>query len=165
MMNQVMAPFQQQFGKPCLCRATLSFWEKVCLCRGIWRILLGADDQYPKWWPVLWLLLSLNNHHASPCGNDQRNLQHYIWPCFTTGGTWCWSHLGHVCNWTQGYWHGTMSQSMSFIFGMITGSLVSWESSLFRWMCSVLQLPILKCFLGLNRILVTCFRCKTTHHT
>jgi len=35
MMNQVMTPFQQQFGKPCLCRATLSVWEKVCLCRGI----------------------------------------------------------------------------------------------------------------------------------
>jgi len=27
-MSQVMTPFQQQFGKPCLCRATLSLWEK-----------------------------------------------------------------------------------------------------------------------------------------
>jgi len=28
----------------------------------------------------------------------------------------------------------------------------------------LLQLPILKCFFGLNRIPVTCLRCKTTHH-
>jgi hypothetical protein len=28
-MNRVMTPFQQWFGKPCLCRATLSVWEKV----------------------------------------------------------------------------------------------------------------------------------------
>jgi len=34
-MNQVMTPFQQQFGKPCLCRATVSLWEKMCLCGGI----------------------------------------------------------------------------------------------------------------------------------
>jgi len=62
MMNQVMTPIQQQFGKPCLCRATLSVWEKVCLWIWIWRILLGA----------VWLsrtvacalvALSLNGHH------------------------------------------------------------------------------------------------------
>jgi len=35
LMNQVMAPFQQRFGKPCLYRATLSVWKKVCLCGGI----------------------------------------------------------------------------------------------------------------------------------
>ena len=34
-MNQVMTPFQQRIGKPCLCRASLSVWENVCLCRGI----------------------------------------------------------------------------------------------------------------------------------
>ena len=33
MMNQVMTPFQQRFGEPCLSRATLSVWEKMCLCR------------------------------------------------------------------------------------------------------------------------------------
>jgi len=64
-MNQVMTPFQQRFGKPCLCGATLSVWEKVYLCRGIWRILLGAVDQYLEHWPVLWLPLSLNDRHAS----------------------------------------------------------------------------------------------------
>jgi len=54
---------------------------------------------------------------------------------------------------------------MCFVVGMISGSLASWESSLFRWMCSLLQLRILKCFLRLNRILVTHLRCKTTQHT
>ena len=74
--------------------------------------------------------------------------------------------LAGVCNWTEQYWHETVSQSMCFVVGMmISGSLVSWESCLFRWICSLLQLPILKCFLGLNRILVTCLRCKTAHHT
>ena len=58
-----------------------------------------------------------------------------------------------------------LSQRMCFVVGMISGNLVSWESSLFRWMCSLLQLPILKCFLGLNRILVTCLIYETTHHT
>jgi len=52
--NQVMTPFQQRFGKPCLCWTTLSVWEKVCLCREIRRILLGAVGFYPKRWPVLW---------------------------------------------------------------------------------------------------------------
>jgi len=65
MMNKVRTPFQQRFGKPCLCMATLSVFEKVCLFRGIWRILLGAVDQYPKCWPVLWLPLSLNDRHES----------------------------------------------------------------------------------------------------
>ena len=41
-----------------------------------------------------------------------------------------------------------MLQSMCFVVGMISGSLVSWESSLFRWMCGLLQLPILKFFGG-----------------
>ena len=155
MMNQVMSSFQQQFGK--LCAEQLSVWEKVCLCRGMWRILLGAVDQYPKQWPVLRLPLSLNDHHTSPCGNNQCNLGYYIGPCLTTRGTWWWSCFGQ--------WHETMSQSMCVVVGMISDSLVSWKSSIFRWMCSLLQLPILKCFLGLNRIFVTCLRCRTTHHT
>jgi len=99
-MNQVMTSFQQQFGKPCLCWTTLSVWEKVCLCRGIWRILLGAVDRYPERWPVLWLPFPLNDHHTSPCGNDQRNMEYYIWPRLATRGTWWWGHFGH-CNWTQ----------------------------------------------------------------
>jgi len=164
-MNQVITPFQQRFGKPCLCRATLSVWEKVCLCGGIWRILLRAVDQYPERWPVLWLLLLLNNYHTSLCGNDHWNLEYYIWPCLTTKGPGDEVILASVYNWTQQYWHETMSQSMCFVVGMISGSLVWWESSLFRWMCSLLQLPILKSFLELNRILVTRLRCKTTHHT
>ena len=64
-MNQVMTPFQQQFGKPCLCRATLSVWEKVCLCGGIWRIVLGPVDRYPEWWPVLWLPFIEQSPHKS----------------------------------------------------------------------------------------------------
>jgi len=35
MMNQVMTPFQQRFGKPYLCRATLSVWEKVFMWRNL----------------------------------------------------------------------------------------------------------------------------------
>jgi len=93
-MNQVMTPFQQRFEKPCLYTATLSVWEKVCLCRGNWRILLGAVNRYPERWPVLWLPLSLNDHHTSPCGNNQQNLEYYIWPCLTTTGTWWWIHFG-----------------------------------------------------------------------
>jgi len=72
----------------------------------------------------------------------------------TISGTWSttfdhiWPQKGHgdevilasVYNWTQQHWHETMSQRMGFVFGMISGSLVSWESSLFRWMCSLLQL-------------------------
>jgi len=56
--------------------------------------------------------------------------------------------LASVCNRTQWHWHETMSQSMCFVVGMISASLVSWESSLFRWMCSSLQFPVLKCFFG-----------------
>jgi len=136
-----MTPFQQQFGKPCLCRATLSVWEKVCLCRGTWRIFFGAFSQYPEQWPVLWLPLSLNNHHISPCRNDQWKLEYYIWPCLTTEGYGD-VILASVCNWTRQYWQ-TMSQGMYFVVGMISGSLVWWKSSLFGWMCSLLQLPIL----------------------
>jgi len=88
MMNQVMTPFQQQFGKPCQCRATLSVWEKVCLCRGIWRILLGAVYRYPERRPVLWLLLSLNNRHT---------LDH-VWPQDGPGAEVI---LASVCNWTR----------------------------------------------------------------
>jgi len=64
-MNQVMTPYQQRFGNPYLCRATLSLWKKVCLYRGIWRILLGAVDQYPEWWPELWLPLTEWSPHRS----------------------------------------------------------------------------------------------------
>jgi len=94
MMNQVITHFQQWFGKPCLCRATVSVWGKVCVCRGIWRNLLGAVDQYPTWSPALWLPLSLNDHHTSLCGNNQQNLEYYIEPCLTTRGTWWWSYFG-----------------------------------------------------------------------
>jgi len=43
-----MTPFQQWFGKPCQCRATLSVWKKVCLCRGIWRILSEQSTNIPN---------------------------------------------------------------------------------------------------------------------
>ncbi len=123
-MNQVMTPFQQQFGKPCLCRATLSVCEKVCLCRGIWRILFGAVDQYPKWWPVIWFPLSLNDHHTSPCGNDQQNFSttfDHVWPQEGPGDE---AILASVCIWTQQCWHETMSQSMCFVVGMISGKIL-----------------------------------------
>jgi len=85
----------------------------------------------------------------------------YVWPQEGPGNEVI---LASVCNWALWYWHVTILQSMCFVVGMISGSLVSWERSLFRWMCSLLQLPILKCFLGLNRFLIICLRCKTTHH-
>jgi len=67
----------------------------------------------------------------------------------TFGHVWLWEGpgdeviLASVCNWTQRYRHETMSRSMFFVVGMISGRFVSWESFLFRWMCSLLQLPIL----------------------
>ena len=106
-MNQVMTPFQQRFGNPCLCGATLSLWEKVCLCRGIWRILLRAVDQYSERWRVLWLPLSLNDHYASLCRKDQRNLSttfDHVWPQEGPGDEVI---LASVCNRTQQYWHET----------------------------------------------------------
>jgi len=80
----------------------------------------------------------------------------------TLGGTWTttfdhvWPQegpgdeviLASVCNGIQRYWHETMSPGMCFVVGMISGSPVSWESSLFRWTCNLLQLLILKCFFG-----------------
>ena len=74
----------------------------------MWRILLGEVDQYPERWPVLWLPLSLNDRHASPCRNDQRNLDH-VWPQEGPGDEVI---LAFVCNWTQHYWHETMAQSL-----------------------------------------------------
>ena len=34
-MNQVMTPFRQRFGKPCVCRANLSVWEKMFIWRNL----------------------------------------------------------------------------------------------------------------------------------
>jgi len=146
----------------CMCRATLSVWKKVCLFRGIWRIFLGAVDRYPECWPVPWLLLLLNDHHESvrkqsaelgvlylTMFDHKKDLvMKWFWPVFVI-------ELSDV--------DMRLSQSMCLVVGMISGSLVSWESSLFRWMCNLLHLLILKFFLGLNRILITHFRCKTTH--
>ena len=110
-MNQVMTPFQQQFGKPCLCRAILSVWEITCYCRGTWRILPVAVDQYPERWPVLWWLLSLNDHHTIPCGNNQRNLDH-VWPQEGPGDEVI---LAGVYNWTQQYRPETAAQSTCLV--------------------------------------------------
>ena len=60
--NHVCAEQLFLCGKMC-------YTAKVYLYRGIWRILLRAVDQYPKRWHVLWLLLSLNDHHTSLCRN------------------------------------------------------------------------------------------------
>ena len=137
----------------------------------------------PERWPVLWLPLSMNDHHTTisrtvtcaavatfierPPHNNIPNGDLYCGCHFhrtittqvcaeTIHGAWSttfdpvWPQegsgnediLASVCNWTQRYWHETMPQSMCFVVGMISGRLVSWESSLFRWMCSLLQLPV-----------------------
>ena len=100
--------------------------------------------------------------HAETISRTWSTTYDHVWPQERPGDEVI---LASVCNWTQRCWHETMSQSMCFVVGMISGSLVSWVSSLFRWMCGLLQLPILKSFWGLNRILITCLRCKSTHHT
>jgi len=163
-MNQVMTPFQQQFGKPCLCRATLSVWEKVCLFRGIWIIVLGVVDQYPERWhgAVVATFIERSPHKSVWKRSTELGVLHFTVFDERPGNEII---LASVCNWTQRYWLETMLQSMCFFVGMISGCLISWESSLFRWMCSLLQLSILKCFLGWKRILITRLRCKTTHHT
>ena len=217
MMNQVMTPFQQQFGEPCLCRATLSVWEKMCLCRVIWRILLGAVDWYPEWWPVLWLPLSLNDHHTVAHGDAREEKWRGNWRMEWVASTLtpspnvvCPALLKLMCtprlpavDWTDAptdlnglvcfrerqnlvsvrvpsrsarailhvimfdhkrdlvikpFWpvfvielndtDMRLSQSMCFVVGMISGSLVWRESCLFGWMCSLLQPHILKCFYG-----------------
>ena len=130
--------FSSNFGSHASAEQLFSVWEKVCLCRGIWRILLRAVDQYSELWPVLWLLLSLNDHHASLCRNDQRNSEYYIYHVWPQEGPGDEIILASVCNQTQQYWHETISRSMCFVVGMISGSLVSWESSLLRWMCNLL---------------------------
>ena len=147
-MNQVMRPFQQWFGKPCLCWATLSVWEKVCLCRGIWRILLGGVDHYS----IGDLYCGFHFHwtittqvHAETISGTWSTIFEHVWP---QEGPSDEVILDIVCNWTQRWWHETRSQSMCFVVGMISGSLVTWKSSLFRWKCSLLQLPILQCFSG-----------------
>ena len=86
--------FSSDLGSHVCAEQLFQCGERICLCRGIWRILLGALHQYPEQWPLLWLPLSLNNHHASTRGNDQWNLEYYVWPCLTSRGTWWWSHFG-----------------------------------------------------------------------
>jgi len=108
-MNQVMTPCQQRFRNPYLYRATLSVWKKVCLCRGIWRILLRAVDQCPKRWPALWLPLSLNDHH-------RRDLvMKLFWPSVIL--TWeyvtkyvlcCWNDFWQPCRMGKFYFQMNM---------------------------------------------------------
>ena len=47
-MKQVMTPFQQRFGKSCLCRATLSVWRK--------SVFMQRNMKDSPWssWPVSW---------------------------------------------------------------------------------------------------------------
>jgi len=163
-MNQVMmTPFQQWFGKPCLCGATISVGKKCVYVEEYEGFSSEQSTNIPNGdlccgcrfhWTI-----ATQVHGETIIGTCSTTFDH-VWPQFGDEVI-----LAGVCNWTHWYWRETMSQSMCFVVGMISGSLVSWESCLFRWMCSLLQLPILKCFLELNRILITCLRCKTTHHT
>ena len=163
-MNQVITPFQQRCGKPCLCRATLSVWEKVCLCRGIWRIVLGPVDQYPEQWPLLWLPLSLNDYHTSLWKRSaELGVLHWIkfdhkrdlvmksfWPVFVielsdTDMRLCHKSCASLLEW--------------FLVALSHGKvLFSNECAVY---CSFLSWNV---FLGLNRIFITCLRYKTTHH-
>ena len=139
---------------------------KMCLCRGIWRILLRAVDQYPKRWCVLWLPFSLNDHHTSLCSNDQRNLgvlhltkfdhkrdlvMKSFWPVFVielsnTDMRLCHKACALLLEW--------------FLVALSHGKvLFSDECAVY---CSSLSWNF---FGGLNIILITCLRCKTTHHT
>jgi len=165
MMNQVMPPFQQQFGKSCLCKATLpEVWKKVFMYSKVkdspqisqpisqtvtCAVVATVTEQSPhksvwQWSTELGLL------HLTVFDHKRDLVMKSFWPVLVI----------EINNSNM-----RLSPSTCFVVGMISGSHVSWESSLFRLMCSLLQLPILKCFLGLNRILVTLLRCKTTHHT
>ena len=92
-MNQVMTPFQQWFGKPCMCRATLSVWQKLeeyeglssekstnipntdlcCGCRFLWTITTEVCGE--TWSAELGVLhLTMFDH--------KRDLVMTFWPVF-----------------------------------------------------------------------------------
>ena len=165
MMNQLMPTFQQQFGKSCLCRATLPVaWKKLFMYRNVkdspqsrrpisrtvtCAVVATVIEQSPhksvwQWSTELQLL------HLTMFDHKRDLVMKSFWPVLVI-----------EINDTN----MRLSQSMCIVVGMISGILVLRESSLFRLMCSLLQLPILKCYLGLNNILITLLRCKTTHHT
>ena len=113
MMNQVITPFQQRFGMPCLLRATLSVWEKACLYRGIWSILLETSI------PDFNLYCGCRLHWTittQVCGETISGT------CSTTFDD-VWQQegpgdeviLASVCNWTQQYWHETMSKACALL--------------------------------------------------
>ena len=147
-MNQVMTPFQQQFGKACLCRTIFQCGKKCVYVEGYEGFFLEQLTNILN--SDLCCGCRLHRRittqvHAEKISRTWSIIFDHVWPQEGPGDEVI---LASVCNWTQQYWHETMSQSMCFVVGMISGSLVSWESSLFRWMCSLLQLPILKCCLG-----------------
>ena len=164
MINKMVTPFQQQFGKLCLCSKLFECGKKCvyieeyggfsseqltnilngdlcCGCRFYWR---SPHKSLQKRSAELGVL------HLTMFDHKRDLVMKSFWPVFVI-------ELGDA--------DMRLSQRMCLVVGMISGNLVSWESSLFRWICSLLQLPILKCFLGLNRILVTCLIYETTHHT
>ena len=150
--------FQQWFGKPSLCRATLLSLEKMCLF--IWEC-----ERFSLEW-------STNNLNGDLC-----HCCHFRWTVTAQfhmemiSRTWstALTMFDHMKSFwlvflnelSQPSWHETLSQNMCTAFGMVLNSFVSWESSIFRQMCH----HILKCFLGPDRILILHLRLKTTHHT
>ena len=102
-MNQVMTPYQQRFGNPYLYRATLSVWKKVCLCGGIWRILLGAVEHIPNsdlscgcrfHWTIT------TQFHAETVSGTWSTTFDHVWPQEGRGDEVI---LTSVCNWIQWY--------------------------------------------------------------
>jgi len=145
----------------------MCYSAKVYLCRGIWRILLRAVDQYPKWWRVLWLPLSLNDHHTVLCRNDQWNLgvlhltmfdhkrdlvMKSFWPVFVI----------ELSNTKMRLCHKACSLLLEWFLVVLSHGKVLFSDECAVY-CSSLSW---NSFLGgLNIILITHFRCKTTHHT
>ena len=129
--NQVMIPLQQRFGKPCLCRATLSVWKKcvylekyegfsseqsASIPNGDLAVVATFVEQSPhksvqKWSAELGVL------HLTMFDQKRDLVMKPFWPVFVI-------ELSNA--------DVRLSQSMCFAVGIISASLVSWDSSLFR---------------------------------
>ena len=130
-MNRVMTPFQQQFGKPCLCTSTLSVWKKcvyveeyegfsseqsASILNGDLAVVATFVEQSPHK-SVQKRSAELGVLHLTMFDQKRDLVMKPFWPVFVI-------ELSNA--------DVRLSQSMCFAVGIISASLVSWDSSLFR---------------------------------